>query len=153
VRQGDPLSPLLFVATAELLQVVINNELREGRLSLPFPYGESFLIIQYADDTIPVMQANPVEVAHLKNVLIDYATSTGLKINFQKFNIVPLNISEQRALELANIFVCAVVFMPFTYLCLPMGTTKPTVIEMLPLIDIIERRVSNTTLLCLMLAN
>jgi retron-type reverse transcriptase len=29
VRQGDPLSPLLFVAAAELLQVVINKELDE----------------------------------------------------------------------------------------------------------------------------
>jgi retron-type reverse transcriptase len=84
VRQGDPLSPLLFVAAAELLQVIINRGVLQGRLSLPIPCGDYFPIIQYADDTILVMQANDHELAHLKNILLDYATSTGLKINFQK---------------------------------------------------------------------
>jgi retron-type reverse transcriptase len=37
VRQGDPLSPLLFVAGAELLQKVINKEYQNGRLNLPIP--------------------------------------------------------------------------------------------------------------------
>jgi hypothetical protein len=45
VRQGDPLSPLLFVEATELLQVVINRELNEGRLSLPIRCGGNFPII------------------------------------------------------------------------------------------------------------
>jgi hypothetical protein len=113
VRQGDPLSPLLFVAAAKLLQVVINKELHEGRLSLPIPCGAKFPVIQYANDTILVMQANPNELIHLKYILIDYATSMGLKINFQKSNLVPINISSQRAQELADIFGCIVASMPF----------------------------------------
>jgi hypothetical protein len=39
-------------------------------------------VIQYADDTILVMQANAAEVAHLKNILLNYATSTGLENQF-----------------------------------------------------------------------
>jgi retron-type reverse transcriptase len=93
VRQGDPLSPLLFVAGAELLQKVINKEFQNGRLNLPIPCGGYFPVIQYADDTILVMQACGNQLAHLKNILVDYAISTGLKINFHKSNLVPINIS------------------------------------------------------------
>jgi hypothetical protein len=146
VRQGDPLSPLLFVAAAELLQVIINREMLQGRLTTPIPCGGCFPIIQYADDTILVMKANDQELAHLKDILLDYATSTGLKINFQKSSLVPINITRQKAQELATIFGCAVASMPFTYLGLPMGTTKPAMTDLLPLVDRIERRVSTTTL-------
>jgi hypothetical protein len=93
------------------------------------------------------MQANTNDLIHLKNNLLDYATSTRLKINFEKSNLIPINISNQRAQELANIFGCAVASMPFTYLGLPMGTTKPAVIDLLPLLSRIERKVTSSTLL------
>jgi hypothetical protein len=37
VRQGDPLSPLLFAIAADLLQSVINHEYVQGNLLPPFP--------------------------------------------------------------------------------------------------------------------
>jgi retron-type reverse transcriptase len=36
VRQGDPLSPLIFVLAADLLQSVINKAFRDGLLNAPF---------------------------------------------------------------------------------------------------------------------
>jgi hypothetical protein len=103
--------------------------------------------MSYADDTILVMQTSGNQLQHLKSTLLDYATFTGLKINFQMSNLVPINISAQRAQELADIFGCEVAKMPFTYLGLPMGTTKPTVIDLLPLVDRIERKVTSSTLM------
>jgi len=35
VRQGDPLSPLLFVLAAELLQYVVNDACIQGYLQIP----------------------------------------------------------------------------------------------------------------------
>jgi hypothetical protein len=37
VRQGDPLSPLLFVLVADPLQRIVNYALQSGILSLPIP--------------------------------------------------------------------------------------------------------------------
>jgi hypothetical protein len=39
VRQGDPLSPLLFVLVADLLQSIINSAVQNGILNLPLPQG------------------------------------------------------------------------------------------------------------------
>jgi hypothetical protein len=53
VRQGDPLSPVLFVLGADLLQSVVNAEVLLGNLSRPLGSGFSgdYPIIQYVDDT------------------------------------------------------------------------------------------------------
>jgi hypothetical protein len=45
VRQGDPLSPLLFVEGADLLQSLVNKAFHDGILSAPIPVGEDFPII------------------------------------------------------------------------------------------------------------
>ncbi len=53
VKQGDPLSPLLFVITADLLQSIINKAYSTGLLSAPIENGSAtFPIIQYADCNI-----------------------------------------------------------------------------------------------------
>jgi hypothetical protein len=59
VRQGDPLSPLLFVLAAEILQYIINGLKNKGILKLPIPQPTlDFPIVQYADDTLLIMQAD-----------------------------------------------------------------------------------------------
>ena len=46
VRQGDPLSPLLFVIAANLLQSVVNQMFSHGTLTLPIPsHDQDFPII------------------------------------------------------------------------------------------------------------
>ena len=71
VRQGDPLSPLLFVATAELLQVMVNNAWENGTISLPLEnsFGQKFPVLQYADDTLLIMPADNEQIENLKEIL------------------------------------------------------------------------------------
>ena len=144
VRQGDPLSPMIFVLAADLLQAAINDAYTQGLLELPIPRENAgdFPVVQYADDTILVMQACPTQAARMKLILEDYAASVGLKINFHKSTLIPINADHQHASGLAGVFGCSVGTLPFTYLGLPMGTTRPSVLDLMPLVHSVERKTS-----------
>jgi hypothetical protein len=98
VRQGDPLSPLLFALGADLLQSVVNAEALLGNFSHPLgpDFGGDFPIIKYADDTLVVLPTDTSQLAHLKHVLEIFAFSTGLKVNFGKSLLVPINVDESK---------------------------------------------------------
>src|SRR4051812_2446140 len=116
VRQGDPLSPLLFVLAAELLQAIVNQMLNDGLLALPIPSHDPFYpIIQYADDTILVVPAKEDQLLALKDMLVKFHSSTGLKVNFSKFFMYPLNVAEEKAAGLASAFECPIGQMSSTY--------------------------------------
>jgi hypothetical protein len=148
VRQGDPLSPLLFALATDFIQCVINNEYMQGNLLPPFPQDNDipFPVVQYADDTILVLQAKEDQLLLLKDILHKITLSSGLKVNFHKSCLVPINISQEQATSLAECFGCSVGTFPFTYLGLPLGLTKPLVKDYAPLICQIERRLSASSL-------
>jgi hypothetical protein len=143
VRQGDPLSPLLFVESADLLQDMVNELSLQGRLIAPVIFeGQDYPILQYADDTLLFLEASFDHLQTLKTTLLEFQKATGLKVNFHKSCLVPINIDVNYATCLAEFFECSVGKMPFTYLGLPLGTTRPTVRELAPLTDRVERRLN-----------
>jgi hypothetical protein len=136
------LSPLLFVLVANFLQVLINTTKHMGLLHLPIPLQSSqdFPIIQYADDTLIIMEGDPRQLFFLKTLLQNFSDSTGLRVNYTKSMMLPINISEERLELLARTFGCSKGSLPFTYLGLPLGTIKPKVQDFLPLVNKCEKR-------------
>lgn len=147
VRQGDSLSPLLFALAVDLLQCVINKAYENGTLSPPFPQNNEmpFPVVQYADDTILVLKGCDTQLECLKELHRKFSLSTGLKTNFHKSCLVPINMEPEKALHLANTFGCLVGSFPFTYLGLPLALTKPQSKDFAPLICRVERRMSATS--------
>jgi hypothetical protein len=56
VRQGDPLSPILFNIVVDMLAILVNKVKVEGQISgvIPQILDDGLSILQYADDTILV---------------------------------------------------------------------------------------------------
>jgi hypothetical protein len=143
VRQGDPLSPLLFVIAVELLQILVNKAASQDLLKAPLPHeDDEFPIIKYADDTLLVLQADANQLFFLKALLQSYETASGLKVNYNKSQMIPINVTPERMQHLVNTFGCQIGSLPFTYLGLPMGTTKPRIDDLSPIMDRVERRLS-----------
>jgi retron-type reverse transcriptase len=142
VRQGDPLSPLLFVLAAYFLQSILNKALRQNLLSLPIncPSCPDFPIIQYADDTLVIMKADATQLTCLRALLTTFAYSTGLKVNYQKSSMVPINMNEERLSHFTSTFNCQSGSFPFTYLGLPLGITKPSLEYFLPMVQRVQRK-------------
>jgi hypothetical protein len=120
---------------------------RGGVLSLPLPErcGPDFPIFQYADDTLLIMEACSRQLLALKALLNSFAESTGLRVNYQKSNIYPINVEAEKMEILATTFDCQVGSYPCPYLGLHMGPSKPKVDDFLPLIQRIEKRLLSTS--------
>jgi hypothetical protein len=71
--------------------------------------------------------------------------STGLKINFAKSHIIPINVPHDVMKLLADEFGCQIGTMPFTYLGLPLGITKPQIHDLLPLVCRLERKLTSSS--------
>lgn len=78
-------------------------------LTAPLPQAHAdFPIVQYADDTLLPMEADEHQLMHLKDLLNTFATSTGLKVNYSKSLMIPINLTHQRADQLAQSFGCQI---------------------------------------------
>ena len=126
------LSPILYVLGGDLLQSIVNLAFEEGRLKLPIPVEGKFPVVQYADDTLVFLPAESDQLQIFKELLDLFASITGLKVNYHKSSLVPNNISSETAVSVAGILGCQIADMPFPYLGLPMGTTKPAVKDFAP---------------------
>jgi hypothetical protein len=142
VRQGDLFSPLLFVLAADLLQSILNRALLLGLVSLPIvsPSCPDYPVIQYADDTLLICKADASHLIYLKALLQSFNTYTGIKFNYSKSSMVPINLSEQRLQHFASTLNCQTGSLPFTYLGLPFGLTNPSIEHFLPMVHRVQRR-------------
>lgn len=93
-------------------------------------FGGDFRIIQYEDDTLIILLAKPDQLLNLQAIFSDFASSMGLKVNFSKSSMIPINVDPKKATLLAEIGS-----LLFTYLGLPVGMTRPAVQEFMPLLN------------------
>lgn len=121
-RQGDPLSPYLFILCTERLSAVLNTANGNGTLhgirvcrnAPPISH------LMFADDCLLFCRATVTECARLKQVLEDYEAASEQAINFEKSGLFfSRNIDEDRRQVIRNILG---VFQPLNtgrYLGLP----------------------------------
>ena len=102
-------------------------------------------IIKYADDTLLIMEACSRQLVTLRALLHTFGESTGLKVNYIKSIMVPINTSQEKLQHLARTFNCETGSLPFTYLGLPLNLTKPRAIDFSPLVTRCERRLAATS--------
>jgi hypothetical protein len=128
VRQGDPLSPLLFNFMAEALSLILSSAAGAGHIqgvvSHLIPGGVTHL--QYADDTLILLQYNEQQIANLKFLLMCFEDMFGLKINYHKSEVIVMGQPEAIQHRVADMLNCRLGAFPFTYLGLPIGDRKLT---------------------------
>ena len=91
IRQGDPISPYLFILGSEVLCRLINKEISPGRLSAIKVSGNAPSISKlcYADDLILFCKAKMSELNVLKNFLEKYCYWSGQVISVEKSGVFP----------------------------------------------------------------
>ncbi|GMJ02632.1 hypothetical protein HRI_003932400 [Hibiscus trionum] len=89
IRQGDPLSPYLFLICSEGLSALLriaasNNELQGARINR---YAPTITHLLFADDSLVFGEANSRGAQKLKDLLQVYARCSGQVINYGKSGI------------------------------------------------------------------
>ena len=127
LRQGDPLSPLLFLLIMEVLSRMLKIASERGFIK-GFQVGRignssvSVSYLLYVDDTILFCDAHPEQLLYIRTVLICFEAVTGLKVNMTKSEIVP--IGEVDGLSaLADLLYCYIGSLPLQYLGMPLGAS------------------------------
>ncbi|KAL9681272.1 hypothetical protein QQ045_013054 [Rhodiola kirilowii] len=119
LRQGDPLSPFLFLVAAEGLSRTLHKAVEEGVISgLEWSNnGDKLSHLQFADDTVLFCRVDALEVQNLRAILIAFEGCSGLKINFDKSLCFGIGLKEEEG--------CPVGGFPMKYLGMQVGV-NPT---------------------------
>ncbi|WOL18968.1 hypothetical protein Cni_G27765 [Canna indica] len=92
VRQGDPLSPYIFIIMQDLLSRILNNSIENGSVK-GFKY-KSLVIshLAFADDILISIKGNAQNCRKVMEAISLYCSLTDQKINTAKFEIFfPIN--------------------------------------------------------------
>jgi hypothetical protein len=147
LRQGDPLSPLLFLLVMEVLskmfQVTEEAGLIRGFLAGVLGGTEVRIShLLFADDTIVFCDAAPAQVLHIRKVLSCFEAVTGLRVNLSKSEMVLVGVINDMS-SLASILSCRVGALPMLYLGLPLGAPYKALSVWNSILEKIERRLAS----------
>ncbi|KAJ0616096.1 putative RNA-directed DNA polymerase [Helianthus annuus] len=123
LRQGDPLSPSLFILALEVLEMLIKRAQQLGLISgLKMPNDGPILThLSYADDVMFLCEWSEQNAINIKRFLRCFSLLTGLNVNLHKSKVFGVGVSEPELENIAGILNCGAGTMPFVYLGLPIG--------------------------------
>jgi hypothetical protein len=123
VRQGDPLSPILFDFMVDGLAAIHSRARQAGHIRGVVPHlipgGVSHL--QYAADTLILIEPSDEGIANLKLLLLCFENMSGLKINFDKSEVLVMGVTTQEQHRIAAMLNCKLGAFPMKYLGPPVS--------------------------------
>jgi hypothetical protein len=144
LRQGDPLSPLLFIIVMYALSRMLTRA-RDGGFISGFAVGRTTPIttshLLFAGDTLILCGADSSQLGYLKGVFVWFQAVSGLKVNLEKSELVPVG-SVPNVEKLAGVLGCKVAGLPMIYLGLPLGASYKNPSIWNGIIEKIEQRLA-----------
>ncbi|GKA00908.1 RNA-directed DNA polymerase, eukaryota, reverse transcriptase zinc-binding domain protein [Tanacetum coccineum] len=123
LRQGDPLSPFLFILAMEGLHASIRKAVDVGVFK-GASIGQGNLVLShlfYADDAIFVGEWSQYNAYNLICMLRCFYLVSGLKINVNKSKLLGVGVSDVDVVDMAKVLGCGVSKLPMMYLGVPVG--------------------------------
>ena len=147
LRQGDPLSPMLFLVMIEVFNKMMKRAegaglLRGFRAAGRPGGGVGVSHLLFADDTILFCNANEEQILHIRMLLLCFQAVTGLKVNALKSEMVPIG-EVPNVFVLAEILGCRVRSLPMTYLGIALGASHKSPTVWNPILEKFEHKLAN----------
>jgi hypothetical protein len=140
LRQGDPLSPYLFILAIDAS--AMHLETQEGILSPLRGRLAKIRLSLYADDTVIFLNPDQKEVTSLLNILNHFGAVTGLRINWAKCSVASIRCSGINLDQILQSFAGQRVSFPITYLGLPLTLGQLKVVHLQSTVDKARNRLT-----------
>eukprot|EP00253_Pinus_taeda_P021219 PITA_21219 len=146
IRQGDPLSPFLFIIAAEGLGRSIKHAQQAARLKgLSFHNSPAVTHQQFVDDTMLYGYPSIQEARHLKSLLADFSEASGTSINQSKSQIFFFHTPSVIQSAILRILRFSSTKLPSTYLGAPLIASNLKHSAWKSLLDKLEAKLSSWT--------
>ncbi|CAH9110833.1 unnamed protein product [Cuscuta europaea] len=143
IRQGDPMSPLLFVLCLEYFSRLLTRKSKmSGFNHHPLCGSLGITHLAYADDLMLFSRGDKYSIRILVEALKEFGDVSGLRVNHNKSNIFVGGVNSfdlQGILDLVD-FDHGV--FPVRYLGIPLAPLKVSVAQYAPLLDMVNKFLS-----------
>jgi len=144
LRQGDPLSPYLFVIMAEVLNRMLTKAVEQGffkGIQVGFQ-SVSLSHLQFADDTLLFCEPKLEYLKNIENILYSFQSFSGLTVNYEKSGIIAIGKEDEWTARAAEMLKCRAVKLPITYLGIPLGENMRKIAAWQPIVDKVQQRLT-----------
>ena len=135
LRQGDPLSPMLFILVMDVLNWMVTRASEAGLLQPLSRRPIQHRISLYADDVALFLRPAAEDISLTLSMLQLFGDASGLKTNVQKSSVMPIQCSEDDMAVIQSLLPCEIMNFPCKYLGLPLSLKKLTKEQFQPIID------------------
>lgn len=142
LRQGDPLSPLLFILAIDPLHSLLAEATDRGLLSKVSNRNVRFRASMYADDAAIFLKPTTKDVRNMQQLLLFFGDATGLCTNLQKTSVTPIACNNIDIETILGGLPVKRVGFPIKYLGLPLTVKRLKRIHFQPLVDKAAGRLS-----------
>ncbi|KAJ0917796.1 putative RNA-directed DNA polymerase [Helianthus annuus] len=144
LRQGDPLSPFLFVIAMEALSGIMKKAVSEGIFKglRCTSNGPILSHLMYADDVVFLGEWSRENALNLRRILRCFHLVSGLKVNLSKCSVYGVGVNDIGVNLMAHDLGCIKGSFPFKHLGLVVGSNMNLIRNWKPVIDVFKNRLS-----------
>jgi hypothetical protein len=124
LRQGDPLSPMLFVLVMDVLSSLFRAAESRGLLQSLGGAGVQSRLSIYVDDVVLFIKPIEEDLNCARMILNCFGSASGLVTNLQKSCAIPIRCDGQVVQTGCNLLQCSSASFPCKYLGLPSSDKK-----------------------------
>ena len=145
LRQGDPLSPFLFVLMAEVLHRMLLKAVNLGLIRGLLVGKDRIQLshLQFADDTLIFCEAEEQYLQSIKELFLSFQSFSGLCVNYSKSGLLVLGKDEEWSLRMEQLMECRRIQLPFTYLGIPLGANTRKAASWQHVLDKVQQRLKS----------